>query len=229
MCCGYKAGFETTSTNEGRGARTRLSLGWVTGPPLPTALQSFLDALPAGLDSYPQAVAKASILRTFLAKTDATKGWAGDLPAPLPALVEAPPPDSAWVLEAHCHGVYLAARDLLFPTDTSYIAHWRAVNESIVTGKLYRAIFALISPARVLTGTGSRWGRLHDGIELLVEAESNSAELIMKYPRGLVPELLAQSYTTAFDGVLRASGGRRVEVVLSEFTSRTASYRATWS
>jgi len=191
-------------------------------------VEEYLAALPAGLDSYPNAVLKASILRTFLAQTDAPVGWADGLPDPLPSLVREPPLQSAWIPEAHFHSVAFGARDHLFPTDASYLAHWRRVNDAIINGKLYRAIFALASPSRVLASTATRWAHLHRGMGLTTEPQPHGSLVRMTYPRYLLTELAAKSFSTAFESVISASGGRDLQVELLEHTQVAARWDARW-
>jgi len=191
-------------------------------------VEEFLAALPAGLDSYPNAVVKASVLRSFIAQTDAPVDWADELPKPVSSLVREPPLQSAWMPEVHFHCIAFAARDRLFPTDASYLAHWRRVNDAIINGKLYRAIFALASPSRVLASTAARWGHLHRGMELTTDPQPHGSLVRMTYPRCLLTELAAKSFSTAFESVISASGGRDLQVELLEHTRTTARWDARW-
>ncbi len=190
-------------------------------------MSAYLDSLPRGLDSYPAHVQKAGVFRQLLGTQ--LKPHAAALPGVLRALVETPPPVGSWVPEVHTAAVFVAMRDVM-PDDQAFQDHMYRMNRALLDGVLYGFLFRLITPRRILDGARSRWTQLHRGItlEVLHGAQENHSSVCMRFPGGLIPEILLESYCGAFRAALEVAGGKNVKAQLVESTPVMARYSATW-
>lgn len=112
----------------------------------------YLDRLPQGIASYPQCMAKASILCQAL-KDKPLDVPAGALPDPLESLIRRPPPLSAWIPETCFHGVMFALQDVYFPgpRGREEFRRWTYQQaSSLLQTTLYRALFFVVSPTRLI-------------------------------------------------------------------------------
>jgi hypothetical protein len=190
--------------------------------------RAYLRALPNGLDSYPDHTQKASIYRTFVEATP-LMGGAGGLPAAIARLLEAPLLPSTWVSETLSTSLFLAARDLLFSDDDSFVDHFRAVNRTVIASPMYRVLFALASPERLLTASGQRMAALHRGI--VIESglpRGKRTRLELSYPDHLVPRIIARCYATAFEVAAEAAGARDAFARIVRFEPRSCTFDITW-
>lgn len=192
-------------------------------------LQTYLDALPQGEDSYPDYLQKAAVYRQFLDLMPMAP-VADVLPAPLRHLVLDPEPVSAWIPEVHLNAVYLAARDVAFVDDQAYRDHWRRVNETLLSGRLYRMLMRVASPTVVIRGAGSRWSSFHRGVGLHLD-RVNQGQLAARltYPAHLIPEPLAESYAMALQVALEVAGARSARIVAQAYTPTEISLVGSWS
>lgn len=185
----------------------------------------YLERLPAGLGSHPQCVVKASVLHNVL---DARPLHAEDLaalPAPVLALANEPPPVSAWISEVHAIVLMLAIRDRHFapgaPGLEAYEQWTYERNRRLLARPLYRAVFLLLSPDRLLRGVERRWSVFRRGstLELLSRGEG-TARLRTIYPSFLAEETVACGLRGALRAAVELAGGRNasVEVISVEET-----------
>jgi hypothetical protein len=139
---------------------------------------AYLAVLPAGLDSYPQCQAKASLYRALV--DDMT---ADGLPAPLRDLVVQPRPVTAWISEVHTHALLLAHYDMHGHDPASFAAFTYATQRALWSSKLYSILMKLLAPARMLAGASTRWSQFHRGTELhATPTDVGRAELVLRHP-----------------------------------------------
>ncbi len=172
-------------------------------------IAGYLSRLPAGIASYPECTVKASVFRHALMNKPLGPEIA--LPDEVRALVDHPPPVSAWIPEVHFNVLSLALRDAYFAADDldGYLAWVFEQNRRLLATPLYRAVFLLISPGRLLTGVQRRWGTFRQGTELSIHRQtSNEVELRLLTPPFLQPTLTLQGLTMAFRAALERAGGR---------------------
>src|SRR3954447_26575263 len=130
-------------------------------------MESYLEALSAGLDSHPDCHHKASITRQVLERFPTDK--LPPLPAPLQELVDAPPPSSLWIPEVHATALFLAICDAHFESDDDYVRFSLDFNRELLRGPLYRVLMFMASPTRLVPFVGRQWGALHRGSTLAAE------------------------------------------------------------
>jgi uncharacterized protein (TIGR02265 family) len=176
-------------------------------------MTAYVESLPEGLDSLRDCQQKASILRQFVGRPHAS-ALAKALPAELRGLVEAPPPATEWISEVKATAIYLALRDVM-GSDEAFLEYTYEMNRRLLSGPLYRVLFALVSPERVIKGAASRWSQLHRGTELRTEALSPPrVRFRLVSPIGLVPEVLARAYGGAYRVAIELAGARAVDVTI---------------
>lgn len=180
-------------------------------PGVHPSVQAYLDRLPEGLASYPECRAKASLLRDMLASRplDPT---ADDLPQGLRALVAAPPPVSSWISEVEFCTASLAIYARHFGgTDMAAYQQWIFTFNTLLFRKpLYRVLFALVSPQRLLVGTEKRWGTFHRGTSLsVVDRGPTSARVRVEYPPHLYGIELLHAFAAALRSAVVVAGARR--------------------
>jgi uncharacterized protein (TIGR02265 family) len=189
------------------------------------ALTAFLTALPNGLESYPEHVTKGSVVRGFAAHP-AMATALDALPQALAALVRDPPSSSAWVRETHQSALVVALSDLLGQASTLEFVK-RSVKDTLAS-PLYRALFVLVGPRRVVTGAGMTFGQFHRGMSVDVRAASDGAELRLRTPQGLVPPFLAECYGVSFVAALELAGAKSVSHRVARCDATEVDYQLKW-
>lgn len=189
----------------------------------------YLEKLPGGLASYPECLVKASVLRN--SADPRVLGPEVPLPPEVRAILDHPPPVSVWVPEVHYTVIMLATHEVHFPgaDPEAFIAWVHARNVHLLSTPLYRALFLVLSPERVLHGLEKRWGSFRRGTELqVVRAEGQAAELRLRTP----PHLYAQVSVWAMGAALRAglvAAGARLARVEGELRgSGEVRFHASW-
>src|SRR5262245_24327661 len=102
-----------------------------------TRLAAYLAGLPAGLASWPDHVAKASLLRAGLRTRPIDPRAITGAPPRLRALVETPPLDSSWITEVEYCALSLLIADVHGLDGPAFGRFWYEVMTSLVNSKLY--------------------------------------------------------------------------------------------
>jgi hypothetical protein len=192
-------------------------------------LAAYLDALPDGLGSHPEAQAKASLFRSALEAHPLDDIAGGALPEVLVALAENPPPVSTWVPEVHAVAVHTAIFDVHFDDVESYHRFSFEQQKRLFASPLYHLLFRLVGVKRLLKSGKQRWGAFHRGSGVdVVPTSDTSAELKLSFPENLYSHLSQFQGLSA--GVLAAMSvagvDGRAEVVGQQPTS--AIIRVSW-
>lgn len=168
-------------------------------------VQDYLDALPGGCDAHSEAVVKFSILDTWLEGHD--RGALRDvLPKPVHWLLEPGVPVTRWVPEVHATCIYLALRELYFPSDDTFVADALQRNIRLLEKPMYKVLMRFLTPTRAAQGTALAFSQMHRGLELSVDPQADAWFVTLKHPPHLVPELLGRCYATALRAALEVKG-----------------------
>lgn len=133
----------------------------VVFPELPLT-SAYLEQLPAGLDSYPDAQVKGSFMRAIVnVRPDGFDPHV--LPDPIAEIFLNPPELSEWVPEVRLVTVMTALRDAAFDDDASHHAFESKMLASVLAGPMYRVLFAVISPRRMAVKGEDKWTHMHRG------------------------------------------------------------------
>lgn len=191
-------------------------------------VERYLAGLPAGLDSFPECMAKGALVRNLLER-EVVHVLLPKLPEPLRALAEDPPIGSEWIPEVHFGSLLLAVADARGLDDDGLLAWTRDRNRSLFRSPAYRILMSVASPAHLLRFAGARWGNWHRGSTLEVEGIADEGvRAALRFPPTLFDGALAAVYGEAFTAALemaRASAPR-VQVVTEE--PGLVRYLASW-
>ncbi|MBL8740469.1 MAG: DUF2378 family protein [Myxococcales bacterium] len=195
-----------------------------------STLDAYLRQLPDGLDSFPRCSIKASVIRDALK----SRPLADDprLPAPIRAFLESPPPVSSFVPEVLSNSMLLAVYDVHFSA-LGQKAAWdwlHGTTYQLLRTPLYRILFAVMSPDRLVTGVAQRWGAFRRGSELVItEKRDGLARLRLVFPDGLHTDLTIYLVSAAFRAALDCSGAKSTDVEVESRSSRQAVFVCRWS
>jgi hypothetical protein len=192
----------------------------------------YLAGLPGGLDAYPQAQAKGAVLRMALDETR-LKLAPETLPAPLAVHCATPPAVNAWIPEVHLNAWMLAVFDAHFAESGGTVAfeQWiRERNRRLLRTALYRILFAVVSPERLLIGIEKRWAAFRRGTEMHVVAHtSTSAELVHRHPKNLTSELSARGLQVALGAALEQAGAHDVALTVALTAPDETRFTGAWT
>jgi hypothetical protein len=175
---------------------------------------------------------KASVYRDAL-DSRGLQSVLAELPMAARDLIEQAPPVSAWVREVHANVIMVAIRDVHFPAGPGglreYCEWTRKRNVALLTRPLYRALFLVLSPQRLLGGVERRWGVFRRGTHVSVtESTSRSAILTVHFPSKLYEETALAGMRAAMTAALEAAGARDIDMQLAAIDAREARYEAHW-
>jgi len=196
---------------------------------LSPSITSYLDRLPVGVASYPECLVKASVFRNALAVKPLGPEVA--LPPEVRALVDHPPPVSVWIPEVQFNVITLAVRDTHFAADDldGYLAWVLDQNRKLLGTPLYRALFLLVSPERLLLGLEKRWGTFRRGTELRLHRQApGEVELRLVTPPFLHSQLAMEGLAMAFRAAVERAGARDARVTGDVISSTEIGYNLTW-
>ncbi len=193
-------------------------------------LEAFIERLPQGLASYPDAVAKASLLRSFVQVRPVPRSARERLPAPLVALLEAPPPVSHWIPEVHKHAMLLVLRDTIFADEADYVRYCYLRQRELFVGPMYRVLFTLASPSLLFRTVALRWRSLHRGSTLTLEEHSETtARLCLRHPPALWDPVVGLATAAGMRVVVDLAGGVGAEVETEHPSPQETVFRGRWS
>ena len=187
---------------------------------------AWLAGLPFGLDSYPECQVKGSLLRR-LVKSQTLQPHAPRLPAELCTWLEAPPLVSAWVPEVHLFAMLHAVRDLVYDEPELH-AFVSSGIERMISSPIYRIMFLVVTPKRLLHGIGRRWDQFHRGSTMTVMRDAGSTiDVCVEHPPDLYSATIRGLIAATFLTTVTAAGGRgyRVEAMHDESTATTSVFR----
>ena len=193
------------------------------GDGLTPRVLEYLERLPEGLDSYPGALVKNSVVRVWVEGHDIER-LAATLPEALVPLVREELAVSAWVPEVHAMVIYLQVRELFFDDDDAYVRDAKERNRKLLAGPLYRMVLSLLSAERIYKTSRRVFNLMHRGTDLTVDVSRTPWVWKAKFPANLVPELMGRCYATAVIAALELNGQRGVEAALVELTEMTLEF-----
>jgi len=187
-------------------------------------LAAYLDALPRGLASHPHCEARGSIVVHLLAGAERV-----DRSVPPEVAELLTPPTTLWTSEVRLVATMLALADRERWSDAQHHAWLLARNRELLSGIVYRALMAFLSPAALFEKAATRWTSLHRGTELDVE-RSGDREVVgrLSYPPRLFTAV-APLYGAAFQAAIENSRARTACVSVEDVTATCATYRARWT
>lgn len=190
-------------------------------------LSSYLDELPAGLGSYPECEAKASLLRALLEACPPLHQ--ARLPAELSELLLRPPGANSWIPEVHLVAAHLVIAEALGLSDEEMLERTYQANRALTRSPMYRALARVASPMMLLRGAKAGWGLLHRGVHLTLQADSGRARVVLTHPPNLYNRLAHESAARGFCAVVEAAHGRAVTAELEQSLPSGTSLMLRWA
>ena len=189
--------------------------------------ERYVAGLTGGLDAFPDAQAKGSLVRSVL--EGQPPELLRTLPEPVRALALSSPVDSEWVPETHLAALVHAVSELRRFGEHEYCGWIRGCNRALFARPLYRLLMAVASPEGLLRHAGKRWGNFHRGSGLDHDGVSDDGvRLTLTFPAGLFDELLLRGYGESFAAALEASRAGDPLVEIEARGPGFACYRARW-
>lgn len=192
-------------------------------------LDRYLDALPHGLDSYPECQMKGSVVRIIVSRLPASS--IGELPRPLARWIEAPPLPTEWVSEVHATALVVYAARVVYGSDEALVQRAYEDNYALLDSLTYRILFRFVGAQRLLPQTAARWSMFHRGTELTVIEQRDprrGATVRLRTPPKHVPSVMARVYGVGFKAALEIAGGRNVQMDVLPVDVNTIDFRGRW-
>jgi hypothetical protein len=197
--------------------------------PLPS-LSQYLEQLPDGLESHPGSQAKAVMLHNAIRDSDLSEVH-DLLPPPLREAALEPPPISSWIPETHVQGVLLTIHDHAFGGDSEAFLGWTLDgNRRLLSGPLYRILFLVVSPPRLVVGAQHRWHAFHRGSKIVAEHVGNGdARVLLEYPPYLIPPIGQHGFGMAFRAAMESAGGKQISIDPEQLSPTQTRYHIAWT
>jgi hypothetical protein len=187
----------------------------------------YLARLPAGVDSHPECVAKAALLRRALGQRPLSRDHVSTLPKALRELVACPPLDGETVPDVWLAAVLLAIADVYQMSDPEYLDWIRELNSSMFN-TLFRLLMKVVSPEHLVRRAAERWKVFHRGSSLaIVEVTRGRCVAQLEFPHLLFHGLALRQFAPVFEAAIQMCDPRgRVE--LGAFDATQALFIARW-
>lgn len=190
-------------------------------------LAAYLDRLPQGFRSYPECQAKCSLLMSAIEDYSLVPCLPG-LPADLVDLVQHPPPRVHWIPQVYFRAALRAIRDEYFGSAADFVAWSYGAQHRMLGGPLYRILFSLIGPERLLRNVQSRWAHFHCGITLDTQVNGRCVEGRFRFPKHMYDRLDLEATMQGFRAALELAGAHEVTTEVVEVAETQALGRLRW-
>lgn len=171
---------------------------------------SFIEGLPDGLRSFPEARGRMSLFRSLYELTD--EEHLDDRLREAMARTT----DDDWQPEVVCAAIVSAFADHC-GDERDFLAQMLEHNLEIYRRPLFRGLMFVMSPTLVLMGAAKRWGAFHEGSSLEVAQWSRTdthqcAQLHLRHPPGMFLPLHHRAYGEAFRAAALATRLKEAEI-----------------
>ena len=193
-------------------------------------LEAYIKRLPHGLDSYPEALAKASLLRSVADVRPIPRQAREALPASLATLLEAPPPVTHWVSQVHTHALLLVLRDSVCSDQEDFVRFCYLRQRELFQSAMYRVMFALATPGMLFRAFALRWGSLHRGTSLSIrERTDTSVHLELDHAAHLWDPEVSLATAAGLRVVLDLSGALGATVEVGHSSDEQTVFHGQWT
>lgn len=190
-------------------------------------MDAYLDALPDGLDSYPQCQSKASLLHSALVGHEA---FSSGLPDVLRERIDSPPAPGFWIPAVHVIATVHAIIDVHYQGDEEATLSWGARRTAVIAdNSLYRALLRVSSP-RVFFSMSAKVNRLlQRGTKFKMEVlEDGRALARLRFPRFLHDRPSLLGTVAMCDTIVKLTGGVPKGTNMVEVTPTHALFDCRW-
>jgi len=147
----------------------------------------------------------------------------------VPIVPEASVLAGAWIPAVQSFAAHLVLRDCLFSSDEAICEHFRTVDRRLLSGPLYKVMFAIASPKQTVQAGDRRFATMFQGITLHSEHHGdNGSRVELRYPPCLLPALVGRLYLVAFEVAIELAGGKDVQGKVLHHGETSAQYELKW-
>ncbi|RYF07629.1 MAG: hypothetical protein EOO40_08280 [Deltaproteobacteria bacterium] len=190
-------------------------------------LTAYLNALPQGLDSYPEVKTRADytlLLRPRL-KAALEVPTLGTLRPHLTADYKS----GEWVPETVYAALCALAQDRVWPSEEAYHQGMSEVAAAMYQAPLYRAVMLLLSPSLIAMGAAHRWHTFHQGSDLKVTKQGKqSADLTLSFPDKVFSKPALRSLGAVFCAALTGAGATETRFRITLAKPGEAQFAINW-
>jgi hypothetical protein len=192
------------------------------------SLARYLDALPDGLASYPECKTRGTLVSSAVFGHVASSFPRG-LPAPLRALIVAPPLPGAWVPAVHSDAVFFAICDRHHPTGDEVLAWTRERTLRTAQSKMYRALTRIVGPGMLLRMVGHTHAMFQRGTEMTATSIPGGMKLVLSHPPYLHCGLNHLANVAMIEALIGLATTSQAQVEMPTSAPTYAEYLARWS
>ena len=195
-----------------------------------TRLTTYLQHFDGGLAAHPTACMKASIVREALLSRPLLETTIRSVPMALREVLREPPLPNAWLPVTYVAGTLLTIADQYGLDDETFVSWRREQYASLLSGPLYRMLFAVVSPEKLVQGAAYKLKSLAKDSLVVdhVETTRGNGEVKLSWPAHLIPPLLARSLMEGVRAALDLARAKNPKVQMRELTTTGASYSLRW-
>jgi uncharacterized protein (TIGR02265 family) len=193
------------------------------------SVAQYLGALPHGVHSHPHCLVKGTVLRAIAhALRDDVRVRAG-LPAETDQLVEEPPLSNAWIPEVHLNVLFLAICEVRHATRDSFETWAYEGNRAMLAGPLYRVLFGVLGPERIMARIQLRWSAFRRGSTLSpVDMGPQGGTVRLAYAPNLMPDIALRAMRGAFRATADAAGAKQVRINYEQESPTSTLFDVRW-
>ena len=193
------------------------------------SVKRYLERLPHGLASYPASCVKGTVVRAVALAFQSDAELRAGLPPETDRLLAEPPLASAWIPEVHLNVLFSAICETRYPVAGAFETWAYEGNRTILGGPVYRVLFGVLGPERIMIGLPNRWSAFRRGTTLVpLEVEPKRARTRLTYEPWLMPDVGLLAMRAAVRAAADVSGARSVTVTYEEESPTSTVFSARW-
>lgn len=151
------------------------------------------------------------------------------LPESVASQVDPLPVATGWVDLPAYHAALLYVAAKRSPTEKQFVRWYRRIATGAACMPNAGPIFQLNTGYHFLERLPAAWSQMFAGTVFSVDfVEAFRARVVLAYPSGMFPAILANGYSAWLFAGLECSGASNVDVKLVDFADRHATYEAQW-
>lgn len=192
-------------------------------------LAQYLDDLPNGLGSHPQALTRADFSLLLRPKLDPFFAQTS-LPPELNDALSANWKVGEWIPTVTYVALCAIARDVLWQSDLEFRRGMFAVATEMYKGPFLRTLFGMLGPSIVAMSAAKRWNTLHQGTTMVIKKQQKeSIGLVLTFPKNLISEAGMTSLGAACSAAIEVSRGRDSSFDILSLGSTEAEFTINWT
>ena len=195
-----------------------------------STVEKYLAALPEGIHSYPDSVVKGTIVRAVAEMIREDRSVRIGLPVETLHLIDEPPLVSEWIPEVHLNVMFSAISEARHAGRDSFETWAYEGNRRLFSGPIYRAVFGVLGPERIMPRVHIRWAAFRRGTTLSpIEMSDTGGTLRLGYEPYLMPEVALRAMRGAFRAVADATGAKQLRVTYDQESPTSTVFQVRWA